>query len=169
MAGSVFAVIHEPPLILLTVLLGIIGVAGWTFAPLLHKVFIRRSTMKFKRDRKIRNKPELTQLQRRLDSIASEINFLELSKITGGATVGYIVGVIGTAFMAGSVFAVTSATPNIALCIVLGIPGLAAWVLSYLLFRRISGAKMAQVTPVIDKKYDEIYEVCEKANHLLAS
>ena len=125
-------------------------------------------TMKFKRDRKLRNKAELTRLQRQFDSCASEIVALERSKTVGASTVAYIIGVIGTAFMAGSVFAVTATNANIPLCIILAIPGFIGWILPYLCFRRISKNKTEKVIPLIDGKYDEIYEVCEKANLLLS-
>jgi hypothetical protein len=127
-------------------------------------------TMKFKRDRKLAGKAELTRLSRQFDAITKEIDALEFSKITGGATVAYIVGLVGTAFMAGSVFAITLANPiNIPLCIILAIPGFIGWALPYLLFRKISGKRAEQVTPLIEKKYDEIYEACEKGNRILSN
>jgi hypothetical protein len=104
-------------------------------------------TMKFKRDRKLRNKAELTRLGRQFDAIAKEISSLEFSKITGGATAAYIVGLVGTAFMAGSVFVITAAAPSIPLCVILAIPGFIGWLLPYLLFRKISAMRTEQVTP----------------------
>ncbi len=121
--------------------------------------------LKFKRNRKIRNKVELTRLQRQFDSCVHEIQSLEFSKYVKPSAVAYGIGVIGTAFMAGSVFAVTS--NMVALCVILAIPGFAGWVLPYLSYRNILRKKTAEVTLLIDKKYDEIYEVCEKANGLL--
>lgn len=121
--------------------------------------------IKFKRDRKIRNKAELTRLQRQFDAGILEIQSLEFSKYVKASAVAYAIGIVGTAFMTGSVFAVTS--NMVALCIVLAIPGFAGWVLPYLCYRSIIKKKSTEVTPLIDKKYDEIYEVCEKANGLL--
>lgn len=71
--------------------------------------------IKFKRDRKIRNKSELTRLQRQFEACAAEIVSLEKSKVTRAVAIAYVVGVIGCAFMAGSVFAVTAG--NIPLCV----------------------------------------------------
>lgn len=122
-------------------------------------------TLKFKRNRKIRNKAEITRLQRQFDAYVVEILKLESSKKTKALAVAYVVGVIGTAFMAGSVFAVTAG--NVGTCIVLAIPGFVGWIIPYLLFRTISGKRTEQVNPLIDKKYDELYSVCEKANELL--
>ncbi|EMS73378.1 hypothetical protein [Ruminiclostridium cellobioparum] len=122
-------------------------------------------TLKFKRDRGIRTKAELTRLQRQFDSCISEIQRLEFSKILQASAVAYVVGVIGTAFMAGSVFA--NLAGMIPLSVLLAIPGFSGWIIPYLCYRSISTKKSEEVTPLIDKKYDEIYEVCEKANSML--
>lgn len=122
--------------------------------------------MKFKRDRKIRNKAELTRLQRMFDAYVSEILRFEGSKKTKAAVIAYVVGVIGTAFVAGSVFAVTAG--KVGACIVLAIPGFIGWIIPYLLFRSISRKKTEQVNPLICQKYEDLYSVCEKANKLLS-
>lgn len=121
--------------------------------------------LKFKRDRKIRNKAELTRLQRQFDACANEVVTLERSKMISAATVAYVVGVIGAAFMAGAVFAYLAGLTW--LMIVLAIPGFAGFVLPYFLYITIRKNKTAKVAPLIDSKYDEIYSVCEKANGLL--
>lgn len=123
------------------------------------------STMKFKRDRRLHNKAELTRLQRQFDASAADIAALEKSKTLTPSAIAYIVGLVGTAFMAGSVFAVTSGL--IPLCILLAIPGFVGWILPYPVFRWMQRRKTAQVTPLIDAKYDELYAVCEKAHGLL--
>ena len=124
-------------------------------------------TLKFKRDRKIRNKAELTRLQRQFDACAEEVARLERSKTQKASIVAYTVGLIGCGFMAGSVFAVTAAPPIIWLCVLLAIPGFAGWIAPCFLYTRIRDEKAVTVGGLVDKKYDEIYEVCEKANHLL--
>ncbi len=121
-------------------------------------------TMKFKRDRKLRNKTELTRLQRQFEAGVNEIETLERSKVVGASVAAYIIGVLGTAFMAGSVFAYMAGM--IPLMVILAIPGFVGWIIPYPCFKSISRKKAAQVTPLIDKKYDEIYEICEKANNL---
>ncbi|MEM5768433.1 MAG: hypothetical protein AAGU32_09120 [Bacillota bacterium] len=139
---------------------------GWeledTAAPLAGVAAV---TMKFKRDRKIRNKAELTRLQRQFDAIANEIVSLENSKVVGASTVAYIIGVLGTAFMAGSVFAYLGGM--IPLCIILAIPAFIGWIIPYFCFVRICKKKSAELDPLIDQKYDALYEVCEKASSLL--
>lgn len=121
--------------------------------------------MKFKRDRKIRNKAELTRLQRQFEACTAEIISLEKSKTLNASIIAYAIGVVGTAFMAGSVFAVT--VGNISLCVILAIPGCIGWVIPYLVFRSVSAKKTETVNSLIDQKYDELYAVCEKANVLL--
>ncbi len=122
-------------------------------------------TMKFKRDRKIRNKAELTRLQRQFESCVTEIATLERSKIIGASAVAYIIGIVGTACMAGSVFAYQA--NMLPLTITLAVPGFAGWIIPYFSYCGLRKKKSDKVTPYIDKKYDEIYEVCEKANGLL--
>ena len=123
--------------------------------------------MRCKRDRKIRNKPELTRLQRQFDAIVSEIVSLESSKRLKASVAAYVVGIIGTAFMAGSTFAVTAQQPHILLCAILAVPGFIGWILPYFLYKRMAEAKAEEISPLIEEKYDEIYEICEKGNRLL--
>jgi len=123
-------------------------------------------SLKFKRDRKIHNKAELTRLQRQFESQVAEVECLEASKGMGASVAAYIIGILGTAAMAGSVFAFLA--DLILLCVVLAIPGFVAWGVAYILYLNIRKRKTEKVTPIIDGKYDEIYEVCEKANSLLA-
>ncbi|WP_314067998.1 hypothetical protein [uncultured Vagococcus sp.] len=67
--------------------------------------------------------------------------------------------------MAGSVFAITSGST--VLCIILAIPGLIGWVVPYWLYRGINRQKTSEINPIIDEKYDEIYNLCDQANQLL--
>lgn len=123
-------------------------------------------TMKFKRDRKIRNKAELTRLQRQFEACVEAIERLEISKTVGASAAAYAIGIVGSAFMAGSVF--TYNAGMIPLFIILAIPGFVGFIIPYFCYLRIRRKKTEQVTPLIDQKYDEIYEVCENANGLLA-
>lgn len=123
-------------------------------------------TLKFKRDRRIKSKNELNRLQRQFDSCMAEIARLEGSKTTIPSIWAYTVGLIGTAFMAGSVFAVIA--PNIPLCIILAIPAFAGWGAAYLLYRQKGVKQAEQVAPLIDHQFNMIYEACEQAHALLA-
>lgn len=126
-----------------------------------------RTLIRMKRDRKIINKAELTRLQQNFESCIDQIISLEHSKKTTAAAAALIIGIIGTAFMAGSVFAITEEPPYFALSILLAIPGFIGWIIPYFLYKAIARRKEETVAPLIDAKLDEIYEICEKGNHLL--
>jgi len=131
------------------------------------KQFIGVVTLKLKRDRKILNKAELTRLQQHFEACMDDIAALEKTKIMKATMYSITVGLIGTAFLAGSVFAVTHVPPMILLCVLLGIPGLIGWALPYKLFMIFAKKRIAEITPLIDQKYDEIHEICAKGNALL--
>lgn len=130
-------------------------------------VVMGKVTIKLKRDRKILNKTELTRLQRHFESCMNEIDAMEKSKTSDAIIWALVIGIIGTAFMAGSVFAVTHQPPIIWLCIVLAIPALIGWILPYFTYHSRVRNKTEKVTPHIEAKYDEIYEICEKGSKLL--
>ncbi|MGN0386059.1 MAG: hypothetical protein ACI4EX_09250 [Lachnospiraceae bacterium] len=123
--------------------------------------------LRLKRNRKIINKMELTRLQRNYESCVREIEMLEKSKTSTATVFALIIAVVGTAFMAGATFAVTAQPPLVVLCILLAIPGFIGWLLPYFVYRKVMGKQIEKVTPLIEDKYDEIYEICEKGNRLL--
>ena len=123
--------------------------------------------LQLKRDRKIANKAELTRLQRNFEACIAELDALERSKTTPAAIAALSAGMIGTAFMAGSVFAIVAPQPHVLLCTILAIPAFAGWIAPYFLYRTFKAKKTAEVTPYIEKKYDEIYAICEKGHSLL--
>jgi len=136
---------------------------GSTIPPNLNPTAL---TLKFKRDRKIRNKAELSRLERQFVTCADEVQKLEGEKRFAASAVAYTVGMIGAGLTAGSVYAFMAG--SLPLIIGLTIPALLGWILPYILYTRIRRKKDTQVTPLIDSKYDEIYDVCLKANSLLA-
>lgn len=123
--------------------------------------------LRLKRDRKIVNKTELTRLQRNFESCIKEIDQMEKSKTSSATMYALIIGITGTAFMAGSVFAVTAEPPKILLCTILAIPAFLGWILPYFTYKNIVKVRSEKVEPFIEKKRDEIYELCEKGNKLL--
>lgn len=127
----------------------------------------QKTLIRLKRDRKILNKAELTRLQRNFEVCVAEIQTLEQRKTSAATACAILLGVIGTAFMAGSTFAVTAQPPYYILCILLAIPGFLGWIFPYFLYKKIVGKQTEKITPLIEAKYDEIYEICEKGNKLL--
>ena len=127
-----------------------------------NKVVIR-----LKRNRKIFNKIELTRLQRNFEACVNEIEQLEKSKTSMATMYSLIIGILGTAFMAGSVFAVTAEPPNVVLCILLAIPGFIGWIIPYFVYKKMVKIQTNKVTQIIEEKYDEIYKICERGNKLL--
>lgn len=127
----------------------------------------RQVMLHLKRDRKILNKTELTRLHRHFESCMDEINAMEKSKNLFSRMISTIVGIIGTIFIAGSTFAVTNEPPIIWLCVLLAIPGFIGWILPYFVYKTLFKKMSKKLTPLIEKKYDEIYEICKMGNKLM--
>jgi hypothetical protein len=137
---------------------------GWTTD---ENIAPQGMSLRLKRDRKIINKVELTRLERNFEACMSEIEALEKSKTSTATMYSLIIAMIGTAFLAGSVFAVTHEPPMILLTVILGLPGIVGWVLPPLLNGKFVKRSVDKLTPLIESKRDEIYEVCEKGDKLL--
>ncbi|MGM9614457.1 MAG: hypothetical protein ACI3W7_02860 [Oscillospiraceae bacterium] len=140
---------------------------GWELDENIAAVHGGHTTIRMKRNRKIMNKAELTRLQRHFEACVWEINELERAKTSAATVWALVIGMIGTAFMAGSVFAVTHNPPLILLCIVLAVPAFLGWIAPYFVYRRVVELRTKKLQPVIEAKQDEIYEICEKGHSLL--
>lgn len=125
------------------------------------------TTLRMKRNRKIMNKAELTRLQQHFEACTKEISQLERSKTAAATGWALAIGIIGTVFMAGSVFAVTHQPPIYWLCVLLAIPAFAGWIAPYFVYRRMAEVQAQKIQPMIEAKRDEIYEICEKGHGLL--
>lgn len=126
-----------------------------------------QKTITLKRDRKIVNRVELTRLQRHFEACVNELDELERSKTTQSTISAIIVGIIGTAFMACSTFAAVHEPPLWILTAVLAVPGFTGWALPVFLYRRMTARRSKVVAELMERKYDEIYELCEKGSRLL--
>ena len=120
--------------------------------------------LSFKRNRKIRNKAELSRLQRDFDKHLKEIEALEASKTASAQIVAFTIGFVGTAALAGSMFAYLAGM--LPLMVVLAVPGFMGWILPYFVYKGRLRKKAEAVTPAIEVQYDTIYEICEQANNL---
>lgn len=133
----------------------------------IHSSYQKKIVMMLKRNRKIVNKMELTRLQRNFEACVNEIEELEKSRTSAATMYALVIGILGTAFIAGSVFAVTAQPPNIVLCILLAIPGFIGWGIPYFVYKKMVKRQTDKVIQLIEEKYDEIYKICERGNKLL--
>lgn len=141
---------------------------GWTLDERAGRdTLLGKGKLLLKRDRKIINKMELTRLQRHFESCVRELDELERSKTAKASICAFTVGILGTAFLAGSTFAVVHEPPLIPLTILLGIPGLIGWILPLFLYRSMVHRRTKVVAELAEKKYDEIDAICEKGHQLL--
>lgn len=141
---------------------------GWQMDGMLPSINrLNLVTLHLKRDRRIINKMELTRLQRNFEACAREIDKLERAKTSAATAWSIAVGVVGTAFMAGSVFAVSHEPPMPWLCALLALPAFAGWILPYFVYRAIVARRTVELQPIIEAKRDEIYEICKKGHDLL--
>lgn len=125
-------------------------------------------SLRLKRDRKLKNRSEVNVLQRKCESALSAIDALEHKKTTRAIITALCFGIVGTVFMALSVFNIAVFTANIPLCIIFGVLGFAGWGLGYLSYVKVKSAQAAKTAPLIDAQYDIVYDACEQANALLA-
>lgn len=121
----------------------------------------------FKRERRIINRMELTRLQRHFEACMDEIAVLEASKASGATIIAILIGLIGTAFIAGGVFAAVHTPPMYLLMTLLAVPGFIGWTMSFFAYQKLLIRRTKIVTELVDQKYDEIYEICKQGERLL--
>ena len=123
-------------------------------------------TLKLKRDRRIKNRPMVLELQRKCENALTSITSLEKAKTTTAMAWSLGLGIVGSALLAGAVFAINA--DLIVLSIPLGALGLVGWMAGYLAHNRVKASKTAQLAPLIDRQCDVVYETGEQASRLLA-
>lgn len=110
---------------------------------------------------------KLSRLQRQFDSGVDEIKTLEQDKVLWATAAAIMVGVLGTALIAGSMLCFIAGYTLFS--IILAIPGSLGRIAPYFFYRAIRTRKSAEIMPIINRKYDEIHAVCERACQLLQS
>lgn len=138
---------------------------GWELLDKRSEKIRQKEVLQFKRNRKIRNKAELTRLQRQFDSIVVDIQHVEKSKKTVPNLIAVSIFILGCAFMALSVFAVTDG--SILKSILFAVPGFAAWLGVYFAHQKVKAFKRQQLQPKVEADFDLIYEICQKGSRLL--
>ncbi len=122
--------------------------------------------LKLKRPRRIKNRPQVVELQRKAEQALTQITALEKSKDTSAFVTAISIGVVGCGLLAGSIFAIDAGRWGVS--IPLGAIGLLGWLVGYLAYGRVRTRRSAVVTPLIDHQYDVVYEACEQAANLRA-
>lgn len=141
---------------------------GWVQDERTQETFpAAKGKLVLKRERKIVNKAELTRLQRHFEACMDEIAALEKSKTANAKIWAIVVGLIGTVFLAGATFAAVHEPPLYVLSAVLAVPGFIGWALPYFLYQKLAAKRAKVVAELVERKYDEIYEICEQGNKLL--
>ena len=128
----------------------------------------KQGKVTLRRNRRISGRTELIRLQRQFEACMAEIHALEASKTAGATPLSLAMGIIGCAFVAGAVFAVTAEPPIYWLCVLLAIPGFTLWSITPYLHRLLRTRREAIVAPLIENKYEEIYEICGKGHSLIS-
>lgn len=123
--------------------------------------------IKFKRDRKIKNKIELQTLQRKMEKALNEIEKLEAEPNISATTKAMILGVVGTIFLAISVFAITAEEPSYLVMVISGTIGLIGWILPYFVYKREKESKSQDNLSLIEEQFNTLYDNCEQAKKLL--
>lgn len=123
--------------------------------------------LKFKRDRKIPNKSKVVNLQKRCENGFRELERLEREPLSKGNIYAVTISVIGTIFLALSVFAITATNPFYILGVITGIIGLVCWFISYPIYKKIKLKQEGINVSLIEEQYNVIYDSCEQAQKLL--
>lgn len=120
--------------------------------------------LEFRRERTIRNKAELTRLQRNFDACVDEICEMEKEKTDAADKAACGVGIMGSVLMCCS--ALLTIACELSGGILLAVPGLLGCLIPKPLHKELVKKKTQEVDPLIQRKYDEIHRVCQRADGL---
>ena len=121
-------------------------------------------TLTLKRNRDLAHRDVLHQLQKSMEQALHAIERLEASEHTRPTAGAMTVGLLGSVFMAGSVFSLLDDLTL--LSIVLGVVGIGLWCVAYPTFRVLRSGRRAAVRAQLDREYDLIYDHAAKAHQL---
>lgn len=120
-----------------------------------------------KRNRNITNRMELTRLQRNFEADLEKIHALEESKRSVARITSAVLIALGIIILACAVFAVTSTPPKYMICALLGTPGILLCILAILVRKPLVRYRTNKVAPILEARYEKLYEICDKAKKLL--
>lgn len=120
----------------------------------------------FKRDRKIPQKQELTQLESRFEHCVRSIESMKAATGTNASIAASVTGLMGTACLALSTFAyLAGLTPTF---IILAIPGFLGWLIPYFLYQKMKHSREQAIAPRIEEQQEVIYSVCKSGSEILS-
>jgi len=121
---------------------------------------------KLKRDRSIRTRSAVAELERKAGRSLTNIGRLSTSPHTFAMMSAVTIGLIGTAFVAGSVF--TMLGGFIVACVVLGVAGFLGWAGGAVSYSAVRSRRTAKLAARMDDEYRVVYECGAQATRLLA-
>lgn len=121
----------------------------------------------FQRDKSLCNKMELTRLQHHFDSCMVDIDRLEKGAAVPGKIVAGITAVLGMFFLSASVISALMPHPHYLASVLLAIPGLIFWIMSFLLYRFILQNRTRDAQTIISERMDTIQKLCREGRALL--
>jgi len=130
-----------------------------------------KTTLTFRRERSIKNKEQLNRLQIRIEDGANGIKELERSKKKGASIFAGVYGSIAAVIFGGGMSLVMFSfdpvsMPAVIGGIALGVFGGVLAALTYPIFQKAVKKKTAKVNTIIEKKRDEIADLCQEAHGL---
>lgn len=117
-----------------------------------------------KRNRDLINRVEIKRLENKLEACMNEIIKIENQNQLMPTVQACFIGVLGTAAMAGAVFA--NNMRLLYLMIFFGIIGFVGWILPYFIYKRQYSKKKESGQSLIESEYDAIYSVTKRAHEL---
>lgn len=124
-------------------------------------------TLKFKRNRKIKNKIELLKLQKSMEEAFKKIDKLNNEPDLISTMYSISIGVVGMLFIVFSILSFIASTPFYILGVLNGIVGIIGFLMAFLIFNKKRTQLKEKNEILIEEQYNIIYEYCEKANNLI--
>lgn len=97
----------------------------------------------------------------------AQIEELQRAPAQTAALWALVVGLVGTAFLAGSVFAVTHQPPLYGWMTVLAVPGFAGWAAPCRLYPWVLRRQQVRADPLLEAQWEEVDRLCAKGQALL--
>lgn len=123
--------------------------------------------IKFKRDRKIKNKLKLYNLQTEMEKALKKIIKLEKQPELLAIMYSLIIGIIGTIFLTLFILSIISKNNLYILNTINIIIGIICLILPYFVYNKVKIKTKEKNQLLIEEQYNIVYDNCEKANDLL--